>query len=67
MNELKSERPNVKIAIRALGPLGWRTLKNFDTDLQFDFEDENLSGRVRETTKFTEHFSLLVLTFNKSK
>ena len=65
--ELQKDKPTVKIAIRALGPLGWRDLKSFDSDLKLLYESEYLDGRVRETTKFTSHYSLLVFTILNPK
>ena len=65
--ELKKDKPTIKIAVRALGPLGWRDLATFDSDLKLLYESEYLDARVRETTKFTSHYSLLVFTFNNPK
>ena len=36
--ELKKDKPTVKIAVRALGPLGWRDLATFDSDLKLLYE-----------------------------
>ena len=65
--ELQKDKPTIKIAVRALGPLGWRDLSTFDSDLKLQFESEYLDGRVRETTKFTSHYSLLVFTILNPK
>ena len=66
-NGLQNDRPDVKIAIQALGPLGWHTLKSMDTNFSLKDEQEYLNGRVKDETKFTEHYSILVYTFNKPK
>lgn len=57
----KNKKKNVKIALRALNPEKYHTLKGFSTDLQIQDFDDYLKNKVKDTSKF-EFFSQLEIT-----
>jgi hypothetical protein len=63
-DELKREFKENQIQIRGLAD-GWKTLKNFNTDLvDDDIMDDYFAGKIKDTTKF-KSFSQLLITIGK--
>jgi hypothetical protein len=53
------------IMIRGLAPHRWSTLKNYGEDLNYDYEEEYLDGRVKNTTKFNKYFQIEITIIKK--
>lgn len=68
-NKLLSKQPQgTKMVIRVLAPQGMLTIKGYDDDeINLKVLDDYLEGRVRETTKFSDGFAQVNISFIKNK
>lgn len=52
--------PQGNVAITALNPTGWRTLKQWGKELDYKDEDDYYDGHVRDETKFKKYYQAYI-------